>query len=903
MHQLKLITISSFWALAKKPAGLPLLFVIAAVAGLAMTGNLAERGTHLLPRTDQVLHVLAAPLNDPGKFWIMIFPLIIFYAGQLIWRERESGLGELANAAPVPEWVLFFGKFLSISILLLCMLVFLVVSGVLAQLLLGGAEIEPGPYLKVLFGFQLVECLLFVALSLFVHVLVNHKYLGHLGMFSILASILFAPLLGIEHDLLIFGAGPRWSYTRMGGFGETVGPWLWFKAYWAAWALLLTIFTTLLWVRSRDERLRVRLLLAGRRFTRPVAFITFGAAAAIVITGGFIFYNTNILNKYESAGAITAERAAYEHQYGKYRAVPQPLLTAVELQVEIYPEQQVLAIKGSYRLVNNQPVPINSVHLGTPAGAETTDLVFSSPVTPVHTDRELGVFIYALKQPLQPGDTLQLGFTVRRKAKGFTNDGANSPVTENFTQIKNYEWLPVIGYQQYREVDEPGLRKKYGLSPRPANASLYNIKARNYAPFAEPVSLSIVAGTSENQTVVAPGTLRKTWKKGDRRYFQYATDAPIRNDYSLLSAKYALYEGQWTSPKDSQKPVAIQLYYDPGNTTNLPRIMQSLKSSLAYYTEQFGPYPHRQLRFVARAGYGGSNHADPGNITAEEAFFLLRPAENERGFDLVTAVVAHETAHQWWGKQLKSAYVEGAGLLSESLAWYSAMGVLEEKYGPGHLEKLLDFLMESYESPRSKAGVPLLQATDTYSYYRKGPLALYAVRKYIGKNRVDAALRSLLQKHRPGKTPMPTSLDLYQELQAVTPDSLQYFLHDLFKENTFWELKAQQATVKQTNAGSWQVTFDVQARKTVVSEAGLEKEVPLKDWMEIGIFAPAKKGEETGKPLYLRKHFVDAKQQTITVTVADKPARAGIDPNHLLIDWEIKDNFSAVKREADAGKK
>jgi ABC-2 type transport system permease protein len=51
---------------------------------------------------------------------------------------------------------------------------------------------------------------------------------------------------------------------------------------------------------------------------------------------------------------------------------------------------------------------------------------------------------------------------------------------------------------------------------------------------------------------------------------------------------------------------------------------------------------------------------------------------------------------------------------------------------------------------------------------------------------------SMLQKHRPGITPMATSLNLYQELEAVTPDSVRCLLHDLFKENTFWDLKAKQ---------------------------------------------------------------------------------------------------------------
>ncbi|MCF0069669.1 ABC transporter permease [Dyadobacter sp. CY261] len=895
LHQLKIITLNSFSALAKNKTGLLLLSLIALMISLALPGNLKAKGVPLLPRTDQVLNILTAPITAPGKFWIMIFLLTVFYAGELVWRERESGLSELSNAAPVPEWVLFLSKFLSLSLLLMIWLVFLLMAGILAQIGIGEANVELDLYLKVLFGFQLIECLLFALFALVVHVVVNQKYLGHLVALLAFGCLVYAPNLGIEHKLLVFGASPGWSYTDMGGFGLSIEPWLWFKAYWVAWAILLAVMGRLLWARGREESFMARLLLARRRFTRTTALTTAVAAGLIFTSGSFIFYNTNKLNHYTTASEILAGRAAYEQRYGKYSNAPQPRLTHVNLQVEIYPERREFEIKGTYLLVNSQSVPIDSVYLAIPTGAETNGLAFNRPFTPVLADRNLGFLIYTLKNPLEPGDTMQLDFKVHHKAEGFTNNGADSVVTANFTHIRNYEWLPAIGYQPYRELDEVGLRKKYGLAPRLATASLYDVKARKYAPFAEHIFFNAVVGTGGGQMVVAPGSLRKTWRNGDRRYFHYATNARIRHEYAFFSANYALHEGQWIPSQDSGKSVAIQIYHDPGHTGNLERVMQSIKGSLDYYTTQFGPYPHRQLRFVAKPGYSGGNHAAPITITAEEGFFLLNPKQDPRGFDLVTAVVAHEVAHQWWGNQLKSAYVEGAGLLSESLAWYSAMGVLEEKYGPEHLSKLLSFLREEYKNPRTRAAVPLLRATDYYHYYRKGPFALYALSEYVGKNRVNGALRSLLQKHQPGKTPMPTSLDLYQELQAVTPDSLRYLIHDLFEQNTFWELETKEAMTKKTKSGSWQVTLNVQVRKLAVDSAGVEIVLPINDWIKVGVFAAANEGKQSRERLYLQQHYVNSTNQTITVTVPQKPARAGIDPSHLLIDWKTDNNMKDVK--------
>ena len=125
-------------------------------------------------------------------------------------------------------------------------------------------------------------------------------------------------------------------------------------------------------------------------------------------------------------------------------------------------------------------------------------------------------------------------------------------------------------------------------------------------------------------------------------------------------------------------------------------------------------------------------------------------------------------------------------------------------------------------------------------------------------------------------------------MQAVTPESLQSLLHDLFEQNTFWEFEVQQAKAQQTAAGAWQVTLDVRGRKIVVDEAGIETEVPMDDWIEVGVFD---EGE-----LYLQQHRIGSGKQTITVTVPKKPARAGIDPRHLLSDLgETDKNIKAVE--------
>src|SRR6185295_411108 len=149
------------------------------------------------------------------------------------------------------EWALFLGKFLGLALVLAVWMAILALAGVLVQLRMGYHQFELGLSLKVLLGLQLPEYLLFALLALVVQALVAQKYVGHLVALLAFAFILFANRLGIEHDLLVYGSAPRWSYTDMRGFGPSLGPWRWFILYWSAWALLLAVVARLLWVRGK----------------------------------------------------------------------------------------------------------------------------------------------------------------------------------------------------------------------------------------------------------------------------------------------------------------------------------------------------------------------------------------------------------------------------------------------------------------------------------------------------------------------------------------------------------------------------------------------------------------------------------------------------------------------------
>lgn len=874
----------SFRVLAKSWPGLFMLAFVPLFSVLVVLDQMLASGSALVPTTGQVLKELTGPLTSELSRWVIVPGLTIFFAGELIWREREASLGEISDTVPAPDWVPFLGKFLGLALLLAAFMAVLMAAGMASQLIRGYRDFDVGLYLTVLFGMQLPEYLLFALLALTIHVLVNQKYIGHLAAVMAYVVIVLAPLFGIEHNLLIYGAGPWWTYTDMRGLGPFVWPWLWFKLYWAAWALLIAVVARLLWVRGKEGGFALRLQLARKRIT-PSTLRAAGLAVGLIITlGGFVYYNTNVLSGYRSSSDVAERGAEYEKRYGRYAKIPQPRLTGAKLRIEIYPDKRKAEVRGSYHLVNQGSAAIDSVHLTVFPGIETEAVTFNRQAKLVLQDERLGHRIYALTEPLQPNDSLQLDFTTRIQPKGFRQGGADLSVVANGTFFTNNR-LPAIGYQRSRELLSPSERRKHGLTMRPVIPSLYDVEARKQR---EPgIVLETVMGTAEDQIAVAPGTLRRTWKEGGRSYFQYATDGPIGSEWAFASAHYAVRAAQW-------KDVAIRFLYHPHHTGHLDRMLRSVQASLDHYSAQYGPYRYKHITIVEVPGDGIGIHAEASMLTHGEGVTLLKPNEKGRGsLDFPFAIMAHEMGHQWG---IPIAFVEGAPVMSESLAWYYALRVVQHTNGEEQLRRLLSLMRQPYPIAPIRRGEPLLRGLDQYMSYRRGPFALYALSEYVGEEQVDSALRRLYQSHQAADAPPSTTLDLYRELQAVTPDSMRYLLHDLFEVNTFWSFTADRVSAKQLADSSWEVTLDVTAHKVVADSAGVETEAPLNELIEIGVFAPNGVAE-LGSPLYLQKHLIRTGRQRIVLTVPRRPDLAGIDPRHLL-DWaetEDDDNIQQVE--------
>lgn len=323
-------------------------------------------------------------------------------------------------------------------------------------------------------------------------------------------------------------------------------------------------------------------------------------------------------------------------------------------------------------------------------------------------------------------------------------------------------------------------------------------------------------------------------------------------------------------------------------------MIAATKAGLDYYTTHFGPYQYRQFRIVEFPRYATFAQSFPNTVPYSEGIgFIARVRDGDsEDIDYPYYVTAHELARQWWGHQVPGADVQGDTMLVETLAQYSALMVMKQKYGEAKMQRFLRYELDRYllgRSTEQKKELPLSRVENQdYIHYRKGSLVMYALADYIGEDNLDGAIRAYRDKWAFKGPPYSTTKDLLTEIRAVTPPALSYMIDDFFDTITLYDNRALAASAKALPDGRYEVTLKVFAKKLRADALGKESEAPLHDFIDIAVL------DADNQPLFLEKRKIIGEETTFSVIVAKKPARAGIDPWNKLIDRRPKDNTIAV---------
>lgn len=865
-----------FWAIV-------LLTICMAVINGRQAGHLF--GTPVWPVTYLMVMVLQ------GGTIIFFFTIATLYTGEVVWRERDVRFDQIHDALPIATWADWVTRLAAIFMVEVLLLIVIMVCGIGAQTSLGYYHYEIPVYLKELFLIALPSLVTFILLCFLSQTVLNNKYLGHA---MVIGTFLLMPILyryGIENRLLLIGETAPYTYSDMNGYGHFVPAVTASTLYWLAFAILCGVVSIALARRGTDLAWRNRRKEAITR-GRGLSPAVIAALLLFTASGAWFYYNTHVINRFRTSREFRRERADYERAFKQYQRLAQPKITAVEANVDIYPERRSLVASGHYDLVNRYAQPISEVHIRSDREL-LRDLRFDRGSRVKFQDTRLGYWIHQLNEPLAPGTTMRLDFKVGYDAKGFRDGQERNDLAYNGTFFSN-AYFPAIGYERNAELDDPTRRREENLAPQeemPTRGDPYYSNLNLFTPTSEWITYKTVVSTSPDQIAIAPGYLKREWSENGRRYFEYDMgDTRINHFFSYVSGRYAV-------KRDAHKDVKLEIYYHAGHEYNLQRMLQSCKRGLDYFETSFSPYQFRQFRIIEFPRYRTFAQSFPNTIPYSEALGFIQRVEKPDDIDMIFYVTAHELAHQWWGHQLIGSMTQGSNMMSETLAQYSALMIMEKEYGQDQIRKFLKHELDSYLRGRGaekrKEPPLVLVQREGYVWYNKGSLAMYALRDYIGEDRLNAALRKFLMENRYSKGPFPDTRGFVAALRVATPPELQNVITDLFEEITLFDNKATAATWTQLPDKRYKVALTVESRKLKADGAGTETEVPINDLVDIGVFIGAKDKE---KPLYLAKHKLTEKQTKLEFVVDQQPTRVGIDPYHKLIDRKPDDNMMNISK-------
>ena len=887
-------------------------FLVISILGLLMLILMLAFGAELLqtstwPSTSRVIGIPAA------TFRLFVTLLTMVYTGLIINRRTTDNIYQLEDTTNTASLSFLTSKFVSITIMQGVLLVLPIIAGIIYQISQGYYIFELDLYAYDSWVVRWIQFMPWTLFALFIFSIIPNFYIGLVAVLVVGIGTTFLGLVGVEQAIYKFNDGPNILYSDIDGYGYTQTRYFIYRLYWILGGL---VFAGLAWIFWRRGVSRGALsAFKGAIWSAPKIvnlLVTMGLFGGL---GYYIYYKNNIAQDYYSSKERELQIVDYEKAYKRYAALVQPRIVDVNITADLYPEDYLIRAEGYYLLKNKTEQLIDTLYLDY--APYITDLEMDREVSLAVHDSLNNIKIYGLADPLQPGDTMRLDFSLN-------NEGDDAfkrtiAVRKNGTFL-NSSMFPTLGYQDGFELVTNKTRTKYDLPekermPDITDTSAYaNTYISNSADW---VNFEIKLSTAGDQTAIAPGILQKEWQEEGRNHFHYKMERPMLNFFNISSARYKVAQDKWND-------IDLTIYYHKGHEYNLDRMFRGLKDGLDYFTENYSPYQHSYVRILEfpRASFAQSF---AGTIPFSENVGFMAQVDDtdDGGVDYAYSITAHELAHQWWAHQVIGANVKGATMLSESLSEYSSLKVLEHRYGVEKKRIFLKDALDKYLLNRSLEAskeLPLaLNENQPYIHYQKGSIVFYALSDLIGEQKLSNVLSAYIDSVAFQEPPYTNALELVGMLKEATPDSLDYFIDDNFLAITLYDNRIEETQYTDNGDGTYTVDITAHVRKYRTDERGRQvyedefgfidsltvdgkkkplKSYPLSDYVDVGIFGRTEvDGKEEEQVLYIKKHKISEIENKWTITVDAEPKEVGIDPYNILIDRNSDDNRRVTKEE------
>lgn len=693
---------------------------------------------------------------------IILLVTMLFYGSELVWKSNDVNFYAIEKSTPFLNIALFISKFITLTSISFILIFFSIILALVFQVIYQYPIFDWTAYLSLFcfIGLPTALCALFIIAMQYI---IKNKYiaLSIAALFLVMTNSALGKNFGFGHPLTRFANFLPDVFSEINGFG-------YFSKIFLV-NMLYSLFFTMLFVLVAMLFFNKSVMQSFLKIKLSQVFIFVLPIIAMIITGIYIATKSNLISK----NSKIDWQQHYEEKYKKYKSSPQPSITAVKTNIDLFPEQNSYKVNGSYILVNKTKSIFSEILINTSKEISWNGIQ-SSQLTLVKKDAEFGQYLFRSKKQILPNDSISLQFNFEFKIEPLQGHQSFNAIVENgaFMRISNY--FPTIGYDVSNEIEKE-LERKERKMPLPDAIKKVNASHENPYNY-EFINLDAIISTSANQTAISVGELKNKYKNNNRNFFHYvAKDIPFR--FAVSSAKYAVKKSKYNN-------IAIEVFYHPLHHQNINHLIENIKRTLAYCEINFGKYPYNTVRFAEISSFTKGFAATSYPVSAfinEEQLHVNIFADKQQ--DIIGELVGHELSHLWWGNaQLHPDFREGSGVLTETLAQYTQLMLYKNQYGKDKMLEMVSLHQNLYDSEKAFSGEePLYISNPNNSnvIYNKGLVKMYELYLLIGEEKINLALKNLLAKHKFPNQPA-TTLDLIEELQAVSIKSKHKDIEKLF---------------------------------------------------------------------------------------------------------------------------
>ncbi len=864
LKSLPFLAINSFWLV---------------IVFMEMYSRIYEGGTYndsWYPFTNLLIELFSEPLP------IFSLMLIVFYSGEIVWKERGLKINGMVDVLPVSNRFFFFSKVITVALLPMVLITLAIFLAVLFQLVDGRIQPDWNQY-AALYYFQGASMLFYCFYAVFVQSIVNNKYLG-MGITTLTIFFLGGSLssyIGIEHPMLKLGYIPVPEFTNMAGFSGLAKMTHHMVVYWFSMGAVMVLISFKLWQRGMLTGYKEKLHQLMGSWKKEQITVLLVALLGFAGMGSIVYYNRNILMDYKTASDVLDEKESYEKLYEQYDDIARLHFDKMKTQVALFPSTSTVKISANYQLKNNSEEPIATVMVTEKIALDT---IWLEGATLLEENDLLGVYLFEIKKPVLPGKSIGYGYALTKSLDGYETA---TDIVNNGSYLMHEAFEPSLVYRSGVEIMDNMERAKRGL-PKKEEETISESHMHDFDAGLSKASYETIVSTENGQIAIGSGNLIDSWTEQGRNYFQYKVPGIAVPRLAYFSAAYEVRNKKANS-------VDLIQYFKKEHGFNIDVIENSGSEALAYCSKNFGYYPYKELRISevpGHWGFGGAAHV--GNISMVENNLYLIDVSKSPHFDLVAKRTIHEVAHQWWGCIMSPASTEGALLIIEGLAKYTELVVMDKMYGKKSQWQLNRTAHQRYFSGRAYADGPeppiYLMEDESYLGYGKSLLSLASIKDLIGEKKVNQALFDFTKKFRDQPEMTATSLDLIKELKEEADVQQQILMDDWLKRVILYDLSIETASIKPLEGGRFVVEMQFNSSREEVQEDGSSKKIEINEPIYIGLFTNDPQSDEDKDVIYYQAHVMDSNTKTVKIIVDKKPKMVGIDPYGTRPDKVFTDN-------------